>query len=237
MHQADLSFSGGDERTSYYLSAGLINQEGIVIKSDYQKYTLNLKADTKVNDWLSLGGMLNISYDNESEPNAYTLTGATQYPSIYPVYAPSGLLGGPSTLKGFENYDGILFWCKHNHGHPYQGINEDDLTHRFNTAGNLFAEIEIIPGLKYRSSFNAFYKRNDHTFYSPTDRNLGISYRAEFDSEMSRTLYYTAENLLIFKKTWNEHQIDAVGGYEFNHREYYWLYGERRDYDNDQFGI
>jgi TonB-dependent starch-binding outer membrane protein SusC len=231
MHKADLSFSGGDERTKYYISAGLINQEGIVIKSDYQKYTLNMKADAKANDWLNVGGMLNVSYDNESEPDSYTLTGATQYPPVYPIYGEDGHLGGPENLEGFENHYGILMRAYH--GHPYQGLNEDELTHRLNTAGNLFAEITFLPGLKYRSSFNAFYKRNDYSYYSPVDRNLAVTYRATYESEMARTLYYTMENLLIFNKKWNDHQLDAVAGYESNTRDFYSMLGERRDYDND----
>jgi len=50
LHKADLSFSGGNESAKYYFSAGVVNQEGIVIKSDYQKYTLSMKADARMND-------------------------------------------------------------------------------------------------------------------------------------------------------------------------------------------
>src|SRR5690606_33805575 len=45
---------------------------------------------------------------------------------------------------------------------------------------------------------------------------------------------YTTENLLIYNKEWNGHQVDAVAGYEFNKRNYYGMDGERRDYDHDR---
>jgi hypothetical protein len=231
MHQLNMGLSGGNEKSKYYLSVGLIDQEGIVIKSDYQKYTLNMKADSKINNWLTMGGMLNATYANENAPDFYTMTGATQYPSIYPIYADNGMLGGPSTIEGFEQWDGLLYRAYH--GHPLQGINENALNQQFNTSGNLFAEIEILSGLKYKGSFKAFYKRYDNTYYSPVDRNSSVTYRATFSSAMSRTLNYTIENLLTYNKNWADHQWDVVIGYESNHREFYSLQGNRSDYDND----
>src|SRR5690606_15399850 len=46
MHQANVNFSGGSEKATYYFSAGLTDQRGIVLKSDYQKLSLNMKANT-----------------------------------------------------------------------------------------------------------------------------------------------------------------------------------------------
>lgn len=233
MHKVNLSFSGGDQKTQYLVSGGYVNQEGIVITSEYQKYTLNLKVNTEINDWINIGGMLNSIYDHEREPYYRIVEWAVQYPSIYPVYGNNGYLGGPNTLDGFEDYYAVLF--RPLNGHPLFNIDEDIQHHRFNTIGNLFANFNLLEGLKFRTSFNGFYKRADNTDYYPRDHNMGPSYyrTATFISNMSRTISYTWENLLTYDKTINNHSFNLMGGYEFNHRDYYWLQAERRDYDND----
>ena len=233
MHKIDLSFSGGNDKSKYIVSAGYVNQEGIVITSDYEKYTLNLKADTKIGEWLEIGGMLNSRYDHENEPYNRIVEWAVQYPSIYPVYGNNGYLGDPNSIDGFEDYYAILFRAKN--GHPLYRINDDIQHRKFTTIGNLFAKVKLYDGLHIRTSFNAFYNRVDNTDYQAGDHQMGPSYYStvRFISNMNRTINYTWENLLTYDKTINGHTFNLMAGYEYNKRDYYWLQGERRDYDND----
>lgn len=55
MQRVDVNVSGGNENTNYLISGGYVNQEGIVINSDYKKYSLNLKVSSKVTDWAEVG--------------------------------------------------------------------------------------------------------------------------------------------------------------------------------------
>ena len=116
MQKIDLNVAGGTDNTSYRVSGGYVKQQGIVINSDYDKYSLNFKVSSKVADWAELGGMLNVVYDHENEPFNRTIEWAVQYPSIYPVYGRNGYLGEPNSVDGFGNYDAILFRAFN--GHP-----------------------------------------------------------------------------------------------------------------------
>ena len=49
MTSNQLSFSGGKEGVNYYLSGGVVNQEGIVIESGFKRYNVRAKIDAKVN--------------------------------------------------------------------------------------------------------------------------------------------------------------------------------------------
>jgi len=233
MHKVDLSFSGGNKTSTYVVSGGYVNQEGIVITSDYEKYTLNMKANSTIKNWLDLGGMLNVLYDHENEPYNRIVEWAVQYPSIYPVYGNNGYLGDPNTVDGFEDYYAILFRAKN--GHPLYRINDDIQHRRFTTIGNLFAKINLYDGLSFRTSFNAFYKRSDNTDYQAGDHQMGPSYLStvQFISNMSRSINYTWENLLTYDKVLGNHSINVMGGYEYNHRDYYYQVAERSNYDND----
>src|SRR5690606_37637926 len=73
MHKADVSFSGGDANSQYYLSFGTIAQEGIVIGTDYDRYNIHVSADTRMTDWLKVGGMINAAYDKENATNLHVL--------------------------------------------------------------------------------------------------------------------------------------------------------------------
>ncbi|HUX55327.1 MAG TPA: TonB-dependent receptor [Bacteroidales bacterium] len=233
MHKIDLRASGGDDKTNYSISAGYVNQEGIVITSDYQKYTLNLNADTKINNFISVGGMINFLYDHENQPFNRIVEWAVQYPSIYPVYGNNGYLGGPNTVDGFENYYAVLF--RPVNGHPLYKINDDIQHQRFTTIGNLFAKFKLYDGLNFRTSFNGFLNRLDDTNYAAGDHGMGDTYKTtvSFVSNMNRTLNYTWDNLLTYDKIIKGHTFNMMIGYEYNHRDFYMLSAQRRDYNND----
>jgi TonB-linked SusC/RagA family outer membrane protein len=56
-----LSFSGGNGNTTYYTSMGYTRQEGMVKETGYDRYNINTKVNTNVNDRLTLGWILNLS--------------------------------------------------------------------------------------------------------------------------------------------------------------------------------
>lgn len=234
MHKVDLSSSGGDEKSRYYLSAGILDQEGMIVTTDYQRYTLNMNAETKVRDWLTVGGMLNVAAENRSVLEGRAMNAIREYPQIYPEFADNGYLGGPLSIEGFENHYNILMRANaagHPNWHLY-GYNDD--RHKVTTLANLFAEINILPGLRFKSSVNASYIRYDRIFQQKRDAGVAALNRGNVFSSMDRTLSYTLENLLMYDKSWEEHTISMVAGYEYNQLDDYRLSGERSDYQNDR---
>lgn len=238
MHKTDIRLTGGDENTTYLLSAGILNQQGILINTDYQKYSLNLRADSRITDWLSVGGLVNANIDYENRAgntSVHTLTSASQFPPIYPVYGYDGYLGGPHNTEGLEDYENILF--RTHHGHPYHRGGGGELLdlERTHIMGNLYGDVTILPGLNFRSSFNAFVRRNESKYYMNMDTGRGpdILRQARTEVSFGKTLNYTALNYLSYSNNWNAHQFDVMTGYEFTKREYYGISAQRRDYDND----
>ncbi|WP_339647664.1 SusC/RagA family TonB-linked outer membrane protein [uncultured Salegentibacter sp.] len=234
MHQFNMSYSGGNEQSNYYVSAGYLDQKGIVITSEYQRYSLNMNAESQINDWLKIGGMLRSLYDNEEEPYNRTIEWAVQYPSIFPVYGNNGYLGGPLTVDGFGDYNAILF--RPNNGHPLYRINDDIQHESFTGMGNFFLNIELLDGLDFRTSFNPLYETGKNSDYVSGDHNLGTSYitTPSFTVDNFRTLSYTWSNTLTFDKKINDHSLNILAGYEFNHRDYYMSIAGRRGYDSDE---
>jgi TonB-dependent starch-binding outer membrane protein SusC len=62
-HDHNVNVSGGNDATTYYFSAGFSDQEGILIKNDFARKNILFNVDSRVNNWLTLGGK--IAYSNE----------------------------------------------------------------------------------------------------------------------------------------------------------------------------
>ena len=62
-----LTVTGGDEKTKYMFSAGYFNQQGVVINSDYERFSARAKIDSELNSWLKLGVNLAPTYMNANK--------------------------------------------------------------------------------------------------------------------------------------------------------------------------
>lgn len=234
MLKVDLSTSGGSENSKYYLSAGYLDQEGMIVTTDYQRYTFNLNAETNLKEWLTVGGMLNVAYENRDALEGRALNAIYEYPQIYPEFAENGYLGGPKSIDGFENHYNILMRAN-DAGHPYWHLyGYDDNRKNLTALANVYAEIKLLPGLRFRSTANASYERYDRKFSQKVHAGLPKLNRGSVLSTMDRTLNSTLENRLMYDLSINDHNISAVAGYEYNQRDYYYLEGGRTDYDNDK---
>lgn len=233
MHQVDLNYSWGNKISNFSVFLGTVNQTGILVKSDYQKYTMSMQASTKVKDWLQLGGMMTTVYDSENEPFNRTLEWSVQYPSIYPVYGENGYLGEPNTTKGFENYNSLLFRAKN--GHPLYNVDYKQKNTKLKNYGNAFAAFDIIDGLTFKTTFNFYLNRWERDEYQTKDHNMGPNFQDPGigKKQYNKMLYITSENLLTYNKDFGDHNISGLLGYEANYRNYENVVAARTDYEND----
>lgn len=63
---ADLSITGGSEKTAYYVSGSYLNQEGTAPGSSLGRYSFRTNMDVNAKDWLRFGATLAISFDKRS---------------------------------------------------------------------------------------------------------------------------------------------------------------------------
>lgn len=52
--QFDVSIAGGGEKTDYYISGSYYDQEGVMYRSGFKRYTGRVSLNTEVNNWLKL---------------------------------------------------------------------------------------------------------------------------------------------------------------------------------------
>ena len=68
IQEHNLRFTGGSEKTSYAISLGLLNQDGVLRGTDANRYNINLNVNSELNKTISIGANLNYSYKTWDEP-------------------------------------------------------------------------------------------------------------------------------------------------------------------------
>lgn len=133
-----------------------------------------------------------------------------------------------------QNYDNILFRARN--GHPLYVINDRRPGQGFNSLGNAYTQFEFIPGLRFKSSLNFFYNRQDNSTYAAVEHNMGPSYNTEgvLTGTQARTVNYNLQNLLTYDKEIGNHNISALLGYEYFKNDFYNATQGRNRFDNDQ---
>ena len=192
-----LSASGGGEKFNYYLSGNYYNEEGLIKKTDYNRYSLRANLDATLTTKLKIGLSLTASQDLRNSMSDPTLD-AIRYVPITQAYDSEG------NIVAYPNPEESLVASPLVNFAPNQYVDE---TKGFRLFSNLFGEYQINPSLKYRLNFGTdiLYSRRgtftgDYTGSSPVGsvRNGNV-------------FSYTLENILTYDKTIGKHSINLVG--------------------------
>lgn len=165
-----LSVMGGNEKTQFALSGNYFNQDGILISSDFKRYSLRINLDHKINDRFKVGtSILGSQNINNAIPTGSTsLDGAAITTSMV-----GAALGAPPTLKPYDENGDFWPFADQVSGGYREVVNPLGLAAITNRTAsqrilsNVYAEMNIAKGLTYRASFNAVLRNDLNDYYSP----------------------------------------------------------------------
>ena len=202
----NLSFSNGTENSTSRYSAGYLKQEGSIIGTGFERYSFRANNTQNVGK-LSIGSNIGLSF-NKTNPERSAggrtlLEHAIKMAPYLPVYNANNVGGyqGPSAIDGNDAENPVRVA---NHG--YQEINGVSII------GNIFAELEIYKGLKFRSQVSLdYYTSKNRTFvpgysdgsthnqaYSTTALNDAQGQSIVFDNSINyKTIFADKHNLEI----------------------------------------
>ena len=197
--------SGGNEKTSFYLSGSYLNQDGIIINSSLEKYSFRVNLDHKVSDFLKLGTSVSYNKWNDvSVPQNGRWSMGNGFLTASPVigiYKPDATFTQDPFLNDLEN--------------PVAGLTADDhgyLNFRFN--GNVYAELSLCKDLKFKSLFG-IEENNDtyHSWVNPYTSLAGRKYNGIAGYGSAVSFYWITENTLSYNKTIGKHIFGAMVGF------------------------
>lgn len=200
-----LSVSGGNEKTKFYLSGNYYNEKGIIHKSGYDRYSFRVNVDHQLNDRIKLG-------------TSSLISRSIQDWGVHPLWAGLSInpLSSPYNEDGTVNFspdgDGI-------HTNPLTDIigdTEDQrkITRIFSSA---YGEVKILDGLSYRLNVGTDYSSfRKGVFESSFSKSGGTS---EAAWEANNEFEYTVENILNYSKEFGPHALTVTGLYSIQKHE------------------
>lgn len=211
MQNYNLSVKGGGKYSTYYTGLGYFNQDGIVKGTNYQRYNIQSKNDYK-RGIFSAGTNLIISFSHD-KPLHQELRG--------------GMIGTIlQSVPTLEKYDdtreggyGGTYGDVVNIPHPL-AIIDDNIMDRYNENvkifANLYAQIELFKGLKYKLNLTPDFSFERYKNYlNKYDFGLATNSITQLTERQRRRRNILVENLLTFDRTFGEHKISALSGYTY----------------------
>ena len=232
----NVSVTAGNDKSSFYTSVNYLNNDGITANSDYERLTGRLKADYQVKDWLKVGANMaythfdanSLDEDGSSGSSGNVFAIATQIAPIYPLYLRDGNGNIMYDSNGFVWYD---FGQGENAGmerpifYGSNAIAESQLNTN-NYEGNSinatgFFEVRFLKDFKFTSTNSAYVDETrtslvTNPYYGQYANSNGILYKYH-----TRVFSYNFQQLLNWKRSFGQHNMDVMLGHESYRQKYY----------------
>lgn len=218
VYNADVAVSGGNDFGTYSFSLGYLNQEGMTLKSEYQKYNARTNSNWKFGRFF-VSENAQIVWRKRTPTSTFNIG----MPSL-PVKDELGRYAswGPDYYIETEN-------ARRNN--PFGGLYATDQhTSYFDVMGGFSAGVEIIKGLKFTTSFSGNYTSSHGFTHTPVyytmwnedgtpDNDYGNP-RNSLSESRGQSSNYTWDNVFNFDRDFGKHSISATLGHSWM-REFY----------------
>lgn len=196
-NQLNLSLSGGKKGVSFYWNNGILDEQGVIINTQYQRFSTRLKVDTDIRKKITAGTTLNISYETKKGLNEQSvfehLIARIPY---FPLFEPDGSYS--PEIAGRQN--------------PLAeaGATRRD-TRNFRLQSQSFIQINILPGLNFKSTLGVNFRLLKINNFDPTIvQTIGRPATGYEGMELSHD--YQQENFFTFRKKLKKHNFTAILG-------------------------
>src|SRR5690606_17321932 len=220
-HNHNLSVNGGTEKTKYFFSGNLSDQDGILFNNTFKRKGVRANLEHRLNDWIKLGTNLTFTNSDNRSPNSGSVEGAAfntsglgriamvQAPNV-PAFLPNGdyNVSGSAIGKGANvlapNYPNPL---------PIRDLDKNSSeTSRF--FANVSAEVKLLDGLTLNNNFNWDLRNTtNQQFWNPINGD-GYSYNGYAYNNQAKNNNWLLFNALVYNKAFGNHNLTVLGGHE-----------------------
>jgi TonB-linked SusC/RagA family outer membrane protein len=205
-----LSVSGGTDKLNYYLSGAIYDQEGVVVDSDFKRYSLTSNLDLEASENLKLGSSIFLRRTNRNGVKSQEGGDAAQTGVISGAYKFS-----PTQSITDANGDYALSVVGFPIDNPYALATEYEnevISDLFQ--GNVYGEIGIVKDLKLKSTLGVSINNSRTGQYYPTTLDRGNSVGGEASLNTSKSTSFINENYLSYTKLIGKvHDLSVMAGY------------------------
>lgn len=230
-HYTDINVrvSGGSKTSSYYVSGGVLDDQGAYIESGFKRYTLRTNIVSDLRPWLQVG--LNVSgthsiqdYPKQDDSTiSNVVLFARNVPSFYPIYE-RDLTTGEYLLdeSGNRIFDYGTYRASSYAKYNLLASMPHDLSRIKRDAATLRGYVLLTPlkGLSYKLSLNVDYDSSTEHYYTNPTYGTGSITGGSVSKENTRTTGMTFNQVINYDaEIKQKHYVKVMAGqeyYEFN---------------------
>ena len=224
MQNYSLNYSGGSDKSSFYVSGNYFSQDGIIIGTGYKKFTFQLNTESKITSFLKFGNSLTLNHDLKTSGN-YSVRNAMLALPTQAIYHDDGTYTGPVGLPLFSgditNPIGTANTVKNS-------------TDGYNLMGNVFGEVDILKGLKFKSNFGIqanFW--NSRTWSPKYTWDTSVNLQSYLGEQYNKNITWLWDNTFTYDKTFGKHKLGLMAGTSAQENRYNYMNGSIQSFAND----
>lgn len=225
-----LSAAGGNEKSKYFVSAGYLNNQGMIEPAQFERYSFRLNLDNQLRDWLKMGTSINLlnsttkdTPDNLSSGRGGVIMSTLNTPPFLNIYKNDG--SGWFDPNPFQpSWENPVAYMK--------GADQTNIDNRL--FGNIFAEARIIKDLSFKTTFGIDVNSNQYDYYlDPFRTNYGRNNNGIGRSNKYNGDSWLWDNILNYSYATGKHKVTAMAGSSLQHYRGYNSWLEGTDFPED----
>ncbi len=211
MKSHQLSYSGSSDKVNYLISGSYLDQEGIVIGSGFERYTIRTNIDAQLNSWLKVGANITAGRTNEDitlngSRDGIVSLGLLQAPDVA-VRNPDGSFAGPpddpEAVEGSINPVGLA-------------LSQTNELQKDNVLGNFFSEFQLAEGFTFRNEIGGNLEYVKNKLFTPTYQfGRFVNENATLLEKRASSQFWIIKNYLSYNHNFESgHNINLLLGQE-----------------------
>lgn len=209
MQSHQVGLSGGNDKLTYAMSAGWMDQEGIIVGSDFNRFNSRFNLDSQFTKWLKLGGSLAYTRTNEKitlndGSDGVIMQAMTMQPSV-PVRDFEGNWAGPSTVNGSSKYNPVALALQKNNTLLRQRI-----------MGSFYVNADFLKYFTFRAEYGFDASQNQNKSYIPRYNFGAVS--SDINQMMQRedhSFFWVQKDYVTYHQRIQEkHDVTVTAGFE-----------------------
>ena len=221
-----LGFTGGNETTTYSVSLGYRDDNGLLLMSYLKRYSARFSFDSQIKKWLKIGGTL--SYNNQEENivdqgDAVPRQIVEDFPFLPVKYAD----GTYANNRDYPNAEGSM-------SSVHRLMETRYILNTQTSLGNVYSNINFAPGLEMRTvlGFDVMTQGNNQS----VSRTLAIGDKGTASTSNRRESFWSLENYLTYNKRFKDiHSITGMLGLSWSESNFFSMGSGIRGFSSDYF--
>ena len=230
-----LTVNGGDENNKYYVSAGILDQQGIVPKNSFNRYNFRMNLQNKLGDKFELNSRFFGSLEERKEPQATANKGGGFLDQLV-----QNAVRYPATFLGVDS-EGNYGIGPESGGTPVAWLDSKSYLNNPTTKAGVNVKLDWKPNddlvfsaiggynftLYEERSYLASQRLNEDVF-------LGQSY---LNQQSNKTIFKTMQFTGEYSKEFGSHDFSLLAGYSFENEELSLFNGYRQDFASNDYTV